>query len=56
MLQRITSMKNYQILAFALLALSSCSVQTSNQAGQQADSTKSVADTAAIEKTLILYC
>jgi hypothetical protein len=53
MLQRIITMKNYQILALALLALSSCSVRTNQQAEQQADSTKSVADTAAIEKTLI---
>ena len=45
-------MKNYQILAIALLAFSSCSVRTSNQAGQEADPTKSVADTAAIEKIL----
>ena len=52
MLQRITIMKNYQILAIALLALSSCGVQPGNQTAEKADSAKSLTDTAAIQKAL----
>jgi hypothetical protein len=52
MMQRISIMKNYQILAVALLALSSCSVHPGNQTAEKADSTKSLTDTAATEKTL----
>ncbi|MGY4538252.1 hypothetical protein ACVW0P_002672 [Mucilaginibacter sp. UYNi724] len=45
-------MKNYQILAIALLALSSCGTRTGNQSAR-ADSALSVADTAAIKKALV---
>jgi len=52
MLQRITTMKNYQILAIALLALSSCGVRSGSKTAEQADSAKSVADTLATGKKL----
>jgi hypothetical protein len=45
-------MKNYQILAVALLALSSCGVRSGEKAAGQVDSTKTLADTAAISSTL----
>jgi len=53
MLQRIITMKNYQILAVALLALSSCGVRSGNQTADQADSAKSLTDTAVTQKTLV---
>jgi CRISPR/Cas system-associated protein Csx1 len=46
-------MKNYSILVIALLALSSCGVRSGSQTAEQADSTKSIIDTAATQKTLI---
>jgi hypothetical protein len=47
-------MKNYQILAVALLGLSSCGVHTSNTAGeQQADTTKSQTGGQLSGKTLV---
>ncbi|MES2265911.1 MAG: protease [Bacteroidota bacterium] len=45
-------MKNYQILAIAVLALSSCGVRSGKKSSEQTDSAKSLTDTAAIEKTL----
>jgi hypothetical protein len=53
MLQRISIMKIYQILAIALLALSSCGVKTNKTADQQADSTTSTAAPAVTGKILI---
>jgi hypothetical protein len=44
-------MKNYQILAFALLALSSCGTRNGNQS-VQSDSTKSLTDTTAAKNKL----
>jgi hypothetical protein len=52
-LQRITIMKNYQILAIALLALSSCGVRTNQTTEQKADSTASASGPAATGKILI---
>lgn len=51
--QRITIMKNYQILAIALLALSSCGVRNDQKAEQKADSTASTQPTAITAKTII---
>jgi hypothetical protein len=54
MLQRIITMKNYQILSIALLALSSCGVRSGSQTAEQADSTKALTDTAATGKKLTI--
>jgi hypothetical protein len=53
MLQRITIMKNYQILAIALLALSSCGVRSGEKTTEKSDSTTSLTDTAATRDKLI---
>ena len=46
-------MKNYQILAIALLALSSCGVRSGENTAEQTDSAKVLTDTTVIQKTLV---
>ena len=55
MFQRILYMKNYQILAVALLALSSCGVNSgkTKTAEQQADSTTLPGDSVSAKKLLV---
>ena len=53
MLQRVSIIKIYRVLAIALLALSSCGVKTNKTADQKVDSTATTAAPAVTEKIVI---